>query len=228
MDVFIIGITGKVGGLLARELLARGDAVRGPVRRDAQRADLAERGIDAVVGDLTRMSVDALAVAFGHADAIVFSAGSNGGSVEATKAIDDDGVARAIEAAGRAGAARLALVSVLPESWRERELGADVEYYFAAKKKAEVGLSRSDLNWLILRPSLLVDDPGIGTVSLGPAEFHGQIARADVAETLAALLHAPHPSADTRTQHGIQPDSRRRRSQRWRAVGRAATHVDRP
>jgi uncharacterized protein YbjT (DUF2867 family) len=174
MDVFIIGITGKVGGLLARALLSRGDVVRGLVRRDGQRAELATQGIDAVVGDLASMSVDALAAAFGNADAVVFSAGSNGGSREVTKAIDEDGVAKAIEATRRAGVARLALVSVLPESWRERDLGDEVEYYFAAKKRADIALSRSDLDWLILRPSLLVDDPGSGTISLGPAEFHDQ------------------------------------------------------
>lgn len=147
--------------------------------------------MDAVVGDLASLTAGELAVAFGNADAIVFCAGSNGGSMEDTKAIDDNGVAKAIEATSRAGINRLALVSVLPESWRERDLDDEVEYYFAAKKKADIALSRSDLDWLILRPSLLVDDPGIGTVSLGPAEFHGQIARADVAETLAELLHEP-------------------------------------
>lgn len=52
-------------------------------------------------------------------------------------------------------------------------------------------LSRSDLNWLILRPSLLLDGPGIGTVSLGPAEFHARIARDDVAATLVELIHEP-------------------------------------
>lgn len=79
--------------------------------------------------------------------------------------------------------------SVLPESWRERDLGEEVEYYFAVKKDADIALSRSDLNWLILRPSLLLDGPGVGTVSLGPAELHGQIAREDVAGTLAEVLH---------------------------------------
>ncbi|WP_397386993.1 NAD(P)H-binding protein [Paenibacillus sp. ClWae2A] len=59
------------------------------------------------------------------------------------------------------------------------------------KKKADIALSRNDLDWLILRPSLLVDIPGKGFVSLGPAEFHDQIAYADVAETLAELLHEP-------------------------------------
>ncbi len=191
MDVFIVGITGGIGRLLAEQLLSRGDHVRGLVRRDGQRADLAARGIEATVGDLASMSAEALAAILGPVDAVVFTAGSNGGSTEATTAIDGDGGAKASEAAHQAGVDRFALVSVLPESWRERHLSDEVEYYFAVKKQAEVALSRSDLDWLILRPSLLVDDPGTGTVSLGPAELHGQVSRADVAQTLAELLHEP-------------------------------------
>ncbi|MFJ8778474.1 NAD(P)H-binding protein [Streptomyces sp. NPDC102476] len=191
MDVFIIGITGGIGGLLAQKLRSRGDTVHGLVRRDDQRAELATRGVVAQVGDLSSMTVEQLEAAFGDVDVIVFSAGSNGGTKEVTTAIDGDGVVKAIEAAGRAGVERFALVSVLPESWRERDLGEEVEYYFAVKKRADIALSRSDLNWLILRPSLLLDGPGTGTVSLGPAEFHGEITRDDVAATLAELLHEP-------------------------------------
>ncbi|AUH38911.1 NAD(P)H-binding protein [Streptomyces sp. CMB-StM0423] len=190
-DVFIIGITGGVGRLLAQKLRWRGDSVRGLVRRDDQRAELATQGVDTRVGDISGMTVDELAAAFAGAGAIVFSAGSNGGSREVTKAVDGDGVAKAIAAARLAGVGRFALVSVLPESWRERDLGEEVEYYFAVKKAADIALSRSELNWLILRPSLLVDGPGAGAVSLGPAEFHGQITREDVAATLAELLHEP-------------------------------------
>jgi uncharacterized protein YbjT (DUF2867 family) len=191
MNVFIIGITGGIGGLLAQELRSRGDAVHGLVRRIDQQAELGSRGIDARVGDLSVMTVEELATTLGDVDAIVFSAGSNGGSKSVTKAIDGDGVEKAIEAARLAGIERFALVSVLPESWRERDLGEDVEYYFAVKKAADIALSRSDLNWLILRPSLLLDGPGVGTVCLGPAEFHGQIRRDDVARTLVELLHEP-------------------------------------
>ncbi|WP_167161170.1 NAD(P)H-binding protein [Streptomyces sp. MBT27] len=136
-------------------------------------------------------ATEELATAFGSVDAIVFTAGSNGGSVEDTKAIDGNGVTKAIEAAHHAGVSHFVLVSVLPESWRERDLGSEVEYHFAVKKETDIALTRSDLDWLVLRPSLLVDDPGTGTVSLGPAEFHGQMSRADVAETLAELLHEP-------------------------------------
>lgn len=191
MDVFIIGITGGVGGLLAEDLRGRGDTVRGLVRWEEQRAALGEQGVEAVVGSLATMSPDALASAVAGADAIVFAAGSNGGEREVTKAIDGDGVAAALDAAGRAGVARFALVSVLPESWRERDNGDDVEYYFAVKKQADVATARSDLDWVVLRPSLLVDEPRTGTVSLGPAELHDQIGRADVAATLAELLHEP-------------------------------------
>ncbi|CAM4059354.1 SDR family oxidoreductase [Saccharibacillus endophyticus] len=190
-NVFIIGITGKIGSLLAQILLEKGDTVRGLVRRADQQTELAARGIQTEIGDIASLPADQLATSFGSVDVIIFSAGSNGGSREVTKAIDDDGVARTIEAAGKAGIQRLILVSVLPESWRERNLSEDEEYYFAAKKKADIRLSRSDLDWIILRPSLLVDDPGVGTVSMGPAEFHGQIAREDVAATLAELLHEP-------------------------------------
>lgn len=96
-----------------------------------------------------------------------------------------------IAAARRARVGRLVSVSVFPEAWRERSLGDEVESYFAAKKKADHALSRSDLDWLIVRPSLLTDDVGTGAVALGPAELHGQIARADVAGILAELLHDP-------------------------------------
>lgn len=89
LHVFIIGITGKVGGLLAQKLLSKGDTVHGLVRRDEQRADFAAQGMDAVVGDLSNMAVEELAAAFGNADVIVFSAGSNGGSMGDTMAIDD-------------------------------------------------------------------------------------------------------------------------------------------
>lgn len=191
LNVFIIGITGKIGSLLAQILLEKGDTVRGLVRRTNQQTELAARSIQTEIGDIASLPADQLATSFGNADVIVFSAGSNGGSREVTKAIDDDGVARTIEAAGKAGVRRLILVSVLPESWRERNLSEAEEYYFAAKKKADILLSRSDLDWIILRPSLLVDDPGVGTVSMGPAEFHGQIAREDVAAALAELLHEP-------------------------------------
>lgn len=191
MRVFVIGISGKVGALLADELLAGGDGVGGLVRHEAQGVALAARGADVSVGDLVVLEPGDLASLLDGFDAVVFAAGSNGGARAVTDAVDGEGVEKAMAAARRSGVRRFVLVSVLPESWRERDLDDDVEHYFAVKKRAEVALTRSDLEWLVVRPSLLVDDPPAGTVALGPAQLHGQISRRDVAATVAALLREP-------------------------------------
>ncbi|WP_432991477.1 NAD(P)H-binding protein [Dactylosporangium sp. CA-233914] len=194
MDVFIIGINGRIGRLLAGELRDRGDTVRGLVRRGRDGTDLAARGVQTCIGDVGAMTPQDLAYAVHGADVIVFTAGSNGGERHVTQAIDLHGVTKAVEAGNLAGVPRFALVSVFPEAWRERELPEDEEYYFAAKKEAEVVLTHSDLDWLILRPALLTDGPVTGRVSIGPAERHGQISRHDVAVALALLLHEPRIS----------------------------------
>ena len=191
MKVFVIGISGAVGGLLAKDLMGRGDGVSGLVRREDQRADLAARDIDAHVGEIAGMSAGSLASMLSGVDAVVYSAGSNGGSREVTDAVDGEGVLTALEAARLAAVRRFALVSVLPEAWRERALGDDEEHYFAVKKLTDVAVSQSGLDWLVLRPSMLVDRAGTGRVALGPAQPHDEIAREDVAATLAELLHEP-------------------------------------
>ncbi len=191
MKVFIIGISGAVGLLLARNLLDRGDEVSGLVRREQQRRDLAALGVDVHLGDLTALTGECLASLFAGADAVVYSAGSNGGARAVTVAVDSDGAVNALEATQLAGVPCFALVSVMPEAARGQELTDDEEFYFAVKKLVDVTVSVSGLDWLILRPSLLVDRAGTGVVSLGPAQPHDEISREDVAATLAELLHEP-------------------------------------
>ncbi|WP_197379856.1 NAD(P)H-binding protein [Mycolicibacterium mengxianglii] len=191
MNVFIIGITGGVGGQVARELRRRGDDVAGLIRKPEQAAALGEFGAEGRVGDLTAVSARELADLIGPADAILFSAGAGGSDMDATTAIDGDGVDKAIEAAHLAGVARFVLVSVFPEAWRDRNEGPGFEHYIRVKKGADVALSRSDLDWVILRPAALLDEPGRGTVALGPAEIHVEVSRADVAETLVEIVHEP-------------------------------------
>jgi NAD(P)H-binding len=58
-------------------------------------------------------------------------------------------------------------------------------------QRADVELVHSGLDWVILRPSALTDDPGTGSVSLSMAELHTEISRDDVAATIAVLLHSP-------------------------------------
>jgi len=191
MRTFIIGITGGVGRQAARELRARGDDVSGLIRRPEQNAELAEFGAEGRVGDLTDLTPEALAELMGPVDCVLFSAGSGGGDRQATTAIDGDGVVTAIEAAKIVGARRFVLVSVFPEAWRDRDEGEGFEHYIRVKKDADVALTRSDVDWVILRPAALLDEPGRGSILLGPAEIHDEVSRADVAATLAEIIHQP-------------------------------------
>ena len=63
--------------------------------------------------------------------------------------------------------------------------------YLAAKHAAEVDLRGRDLDWTILRPGGLTDEPGQGMVQLDESVPSGSIPREDVAAVLAAILHEP-------------------------------------
>lgn len=189
--VFIFGISGRVGRLLAARLQGQGVPVSGLVRTQQQAAALEEGKVSPVFGDLGASTTDELGAMIRDCDVVVYAAGSNAGPQYVTDDIDLAALGRVAQAVERARGVRLILLSVLPEAWRERALSEDEEHYFAVKKRAEVSLTRQDIDWVILRPSLLTDDPGSGEVSLGPAEEHGEISREDVAAVLEALALEP-------------------------------------
>ena len=87
--------------------------------------------------------------------------------------------------------------------------------YLHAKRAAEEALRASSLDWTILRPGRLTDDPGVGKVLLAPSVPRGAVTRDDTAAVLAALLDAPGTGrADTRAGRGRRRRARRRRRDR--------------
>ncbi len=192
--VFIFGISGRVGRLLAARLQGQGVPVSGLVRTRRQAAALERAEVSPLLGDLGASTTDELGGMIRDCDVVVYAAGSNAGPQRVTDDIDLAALGRVAEAVERVRGVRLILLSVLPEAWRERALSDDEEHYFAVKKRAEVSLTRQDVDWVILRPSLLTDDAGTGEVSLGPAEEHGEIPREDVAAVLEALVLEPSVS----------------------------------
>ena len=64
------------------------------------------------------------------------------------------------------------------------------------KKTADVYLARSDLDWLIVRPGRLTDEPGNGLVTAGFAIEYGDVSRDNVAAFIAAALSEPAPARD--------------------------------
>lgn len=192
MKVFIIGITGGTGSRVARLLSSQGHTVAGLYRKEDQAGLLRSLGASGTLGDIASISEQDLAKAIAGSDAVVFSAGAGAADNDSMlEAVDYGGVSKSIAALRRAAVSRFLLVSVFPEAWRERKLGEQFERYMAAKKKAEIALVRSRLDWVIVRPSALTDDPGAGRLSLGLAEVHTEISRDDVASAIVAILQVP-------------------------------------
>jgi uncharacterized protein YbjT (DUF2867 family) len=191
MKVFQIGAAGGVGRRLCALLTARGDEVVGMHRRPEQGAVIAAAGGTPVAGDLIADSVDELAAKMAGSEAVVFSAGAHGTGTELTTLIDGRGLEKAADAARRAGAGRFVLVSAFPESGRGAAVSEGFEHYMRVKKAADVHLAQTDLDWLIVRPGTLTDEPGRGLVSAGLAIAYGDVSRDDVAAFIDAALHEP-------------------------------------
>jgi nucleoside-diphosphate-sugar epimerase len=187
----VIGGAGGVGRRLTSLLTAAGDEVSGLHRNPAQ-ADVVERaGGTSVVFDLVAGTTEELATLLEGHDAVVFSAGAHGTGREQTTLIDGQGLEKTVDASRQAGVARFVLVSVFPEAGRSRETNDGFEHYMRVKKAADVYLTATDLDWVVVRPGTLTDSPGTGTVHAGWAIPYGDVHRDDVAAFLAAVLHEP-------------------------------------
>ncbi|MFG2086268.1 MULTISPECIES: NAD(P)H-binding protein [unclassified Spirillospora] len=194
MDIVIAGGHGKIALRLSRLLAARGDTVLSLIRNPGHASDVRGTGAEPVVCDLE--SADAGEVA-GHltgADAVVFAAGAGPGSGAARKdTVDRAASVLTADAAERAGVRGFVQISAMgagepPPPGR----GEAWEAYIRAKGEAEDDLRRRDaLDWLILRPGRLTDDPATGRVTLAePPIGHGAVTRDDVAAVIVALLDA--------------------------------------
>lgn len=191
MKVFVIGAAGGVGRRLAAQLTARGDQVTGMHRRPEQAVVVAAAGATPVAGDLIGDSVEELAAKMRGHDAVVFSAGAHGTGMDQTSLIDGAGLVKAAAAALLTGPSRFVLVSAFPEAQRGVALGEGFEHYMRVKKAADAHLVRTDLDWLVVRPGTLRDEPGDGLVSADLALEYGTVRRDNVAAFIAAALRLP-------------------------------------
>ncbi|WP_026360506.1 NAD(P)H-binding protein [Amycolatopsis nigrescens] len=193
MRVVIAGGHGKIALLLERELAARGDQAVGIIRDPGQSGDLRAVSAEPAVLDLENSDVDSVAGVLAGADAAVFAAGAGPGSGSARKDTVDRGAAALFaDAAIAAGVRRHLQVSAMGLD-RAEDPGMDEVFaiYLKAKKAAEDDLRARDLDWTILRPGRLTDEPGTGQVHLADSVEAGEVSRADVAAVLVALLDEP-------------------------------------
>ncbi|HEU5043960.1 MAG TPA: SDR family oxidoreductase [Nocardioidaceae bacterium] len=189
MRVVIAGGHGKIALRLERQLTDAGDQAVGVVRNPDHVADVEAAGAQAVVLDLEQTTVDALAEVVRGADAVAFAAGGGPNSGAARKETVDKGAAVLLaDAAEREGVRRYLMVSSMGTDRADPDSDDIFSVYLRAKKAADDDLRGRDLDWTIVHPGRLTDDPGTGRIRVGRLE-RGEVTRDDVAAVLVAALH---------------------------------------
>ncbi|MFQ6145383.1 SDR family oxidoreductase [Streptomyces sp. SID10815] len=192
MRIVIAGGHGQIALRLERLLAARGDEAAGIVRRAEQSDDLRAAGAEPIVLDLESASVEEVAERLRGADAAVFAAGAGPGSGAGRKDTVDKGAAVLFaDAAVRAGVRRHVVVSAMGAD--AGHAGDEVfDVYLRAKGEADDHVRAQEaLDWTILRPGSLTDEPGTGQVRLEASTGRGSVTRDDVATVLAELVDTP-------------------------------------
>jgi uncharacterized protein YbjT (DUF2867 family) len=194
MEVAVVGGHGKIALRLLRLLSERGDRARGLIRNPDHAPDVEATGATAVGADVENLDADAIARSIAGVDAVVFAAGAGPGSGPARKlTVDYGGAVKLIEAARLSDVPRYLIVSAMgvnhPENW-----SGDMRPYYEAKLDADREVADSGLDYTIVRPGGLTDDPGSGLIDVAeelPVGRYGRIPRDDVAATLLACLDEP-------------------------------------
>ena len=189
MRVVIAGGHGQIARHLEALLAARGDQAIGIVRNPDHSADLDRVGAEAVVLDLEQASVEEVQQVLKGADAVVFAAGSGPGSGRERKlTVDRDGAVLLADAAVAAGVRRYVIVSSMGAGTGSPDSDDIMEVYSWAKGQADDAVRERDLDVTVVRPGRLTDEESTGRVTVATSVERGEIARADVALVLMAVL----------------------------------------
>lgn len=191
--IVIVGGHGKIARLLVTPLVEAGHRVVSLVRNPDHAADLEPMGAEVALLNIECDGTERFAELFTGADTVVFAAGGGpDGNIERKRTVDLGGSVKSIDAATVAGVRRFVQVSAISV---DEPLPDDTEpvwrAYVEAKRDADIALRSSGLDWTIIRPGRLTDDPATGLVSLGPDVERGDVTRADVAAVLAAVVDDP-------------------------------------
>ncbi|MCU1548696.1 MAG: NAD-dependent dehydratase [Arthrobacter sp.] len=198
--IAIIGGHGKVALTLSRILAADGHDVTSIIRNPEHQDDVAATGATPAVLDIERATTAEIAEALRNQNAVVWSAGAGGGSPERTYAVDRDAAIRSMDAAAEAGVERYVMVSYLG-SRPDHGVPEDDPFfaYAEAKAAADAYLRGTSLDWTVLGPGRLTDEPGTGRIEVHPDRTpeDAGTSRTNVALAAAAALGLPATVART-------------------------------
>jgi putative NADH-flavin reductase len=192
MKLAVFGATGKTGLEIVKQALDQGHIVTAFVR-DAARLTIEDEHLTFVTGDV--FDPVSVAQAIQGQDAVICSLGSN---ELGRTTVRSEGTANIIKAMKENHVKRLVVITAMGvgESWNT--LSLINKLFFATllrntrqdHEKQEVLVKESDLDWTIIRPSGLTDDPLTESYAIGEniQTNTSQIARADVAHAIIKEL----------------------------------------
>ena len=197
--ILVVGSTGLVGGEICRRLTGRGEHVRALVRSTSDPAKvtaLHDRGVETVIGDLRDRA--SLVKACKGVEAVVTTVSAMPFSYEPgvndIRITDTDGTLALIDAAAAEGVRRFVYLSF------SKNLDVPCPLH-EAKRTVEAHLTKSGMDYTILRPSCFMEvwlSPAVGFDPInGKATIYGDgtrplswIAAGDVAEFAARAVRA--------------------------------------
>ena len=185
MKVLIVGANGKVGTILSGKLWAAHDfSPVALIRNPMQQTKFTAMGVPSVVGDLEHGIEQFLP----GLDAVVFTAGSGARTgPDKTIDVDQNAAIRLIDDCSSCSVSRFIMVSAIgadPKSESDR-----IRHYLRAKGVADEHLTHSGLDFSILAPGSLLDEPGRDRVQAAEnLGVHGSIPREDVANCIVECL----------------------------------------
>ena len=195
MKVFVLGATGGTGQLIVRYALAKGHTVVALVRSKARAPDLP--GAELVEGDAR--DEGALTRALAGCDAVVSSLGT-GMSLFREVTLLSTATRALITAMERGGVRRLVCITGMGAGdsrghggllYDRLILPLLLRNVYKDKDRQEALIRASSLDWVIVRPVMLIDDVARGSVravtDLAGVKG-GSIARADVARFVVDQL----------------------------------------
>lgn len=188
MNILIIGANGTTGRKMVELIGKQGQhQAIAVVREENQINDLIALGASEVrLGDLTK---DVTGVVK-DADVVIFAAGAGGASEELTRAVDQDGAIKVIDAAKANGIERFLMLSSVGADHPQ----GDLKVYLESKGAADRHLKDSGLDYTIVRPGPLSYDEPTGTIETKEhfESYEGrEVPRDDVAALFVTLIDHP-------------------------------------
>jgi len=151
------------------------------VRKEDQQAYFKNQNIQTVLGDLEN---DISSIFTNKIHRVLFAAGSAGKSVIG---VDQEGAKKLIDASKNANVKKFVMLSSMGAD--KPEEATQLQDYLKAKHNADEYLKNSGLKYSIVRPGTLTNEAPLEMIELEKKlKQHGEISRADVAQTLVQSL----------------------------------------